>query len=380
MRYPWIVPIAVAAVLVASRASAQATIKTKPDEPPRPSDPKKVASSPSKFASRQALNDFYQQKFADLDKQRIADLGALAPKLKDPESEAAYAEAFNLAVTRDQYEAAEGAAEAFLESGKGTAQTKALASFINIIAASNRGQYDQAVKDLDAFLKGQASSTNPEVKVDPNLTFAVGEAFVQRLIKAGEYETARKVCTTFIDDSQAPNIKEHFAARLSRIDMLGKPAPDIVGTDVDGKKVSLSDYQGKVVLVDFWATWAPPCVAQIPYYSALEKKYGSSGFQVVGVNVDSDHQSVKDRASVTPGVRRFLLTIGGVTWPTIVNGTGKSDFARAFGVTDIPANFLIDRSGKIIQVELSDVDLDKAIQKALGGGSAKPAPLDRNAR
>ena len=380
MRPPWIARIAAAgtvtAGLIALAAQAQVQdpgkAKGKAGEPPA-GDAKKVASGSSKFPSRQALSDFYQQKFAELDKLRIADLGELAPKLKDAaESEAAYAEAFNLAVTRDQYEAAEKAAEAFLESGKGSPQNKALASFVNIIAATNRTHYDQAVKDLDAFLKGMTGSTTPEVKVDPNLLFAVGEAFLQRLIKAREYETARKVCSTFVENSPDPGVKAHFAGRLARIDMLGKPAPALSGTDVDGKKVALADYKGKVVLVDFWATWAPPCVAQIPYYSALQRKYGDKGFQVVGINVDGSNQNVREKAAVAPGVRRFLLNIGGVTWPNLMNGTGKGgDFAEAFGVTDIPANFLIDRDGKIIQVELSDVDLDKAIEKAVGTKAAK---------
>jgi thiol-disulfide isomerase/thioredoxin len=192
----------------------------------------------------------------------------------------------------------------------------------------------------------------------------VGEAFLQRLIKAGEYSTARRVCTTFINDSVDPNVKNHFAARLARIEMLGKPVPEIAGVDPDSKKVNLSDYKGKVVLIDFWATWAPPCVAQMPYYSALRSKYGEKGFEVLGVNVDAANQNAQ-KESVIPGVRRFLLAMR-VSWPTVMNGTGANDFTRAFGVTDVPANFLIDRNGKIIGVELSDVDLDKAIAKAVG--------------
>jgi len=368
MRPPWIARFA-AAALLSGLAAQTPTPAQDTKARPRGDDPSKadtIASAPSNFASRKALNDHYEQQFAELDKKRISDLTALAPKLKDPEAEAAYSDAFNLAVTRDQYEAAEKGAEAFLASGKGTPRTRALASFINIIAASNRGQYDQAVKDLDLFLKGQESSTKPEAKIDPDLMFAVGEAFLQRLIKAGEYTTARRVCSTFIDNTADPNVKGHFAARLARIDMLGKPAPAVVGTDIDGKKVSLADYSGKVVLVDFWATWAPPCVAQIPYYSALQSKYGSRGFQVIGVNVDAANQNVRDKNAITSGVRRFLLAMR-VSWPNVMNGTGANDFAKAFGVTDIPANFLIDRDGKIIQVELSDIDLDKAIDKALGG-------------
>ncbi len=317
------------------------------------------------FDSRQALSDFYDKQYAEVDRQRIADLAALAPKLKDDEAEAAYSELFHLAVTRDQYDSAEKAAEAFLASGKGSPQTRALASFVNIIAASNRKQYDQALTDLDAFLKGMAASNKPDAKIDPNLLFAVGEAFLQKLIKAREYDAARKVCRLFVADSMDPQVKEHFASRMKRLAMLGQDAPPIAGTDVDGRKISLADYRGKVVLVDFWATWAPPCVAQMPYYASLQAKYGSKGFQVFGVNVDAAQQQAgKDAGAVSSNVRKFLLGMR-VGWPTVMNGRGSQDFAAEYGVTDIPANFLIGKDGKILQVELSDTDLDAAIAKAL---------------
>ena len=83
------------------------------------------------------------------------------------------------------------------------------------------------------------------------------------------------------------------------------------------------------------------------------------------MNVDAANKNVREKNQVKPGVRRFLLAMR-VSWPTVMNGDGADDFAKAYGVTDIPANFLIDQSGKIIAVELSDVDLDQAIAKAVG--------------
>lgn len=330
------------------------------------------AQDSREFATRKALDEHYEAQFADLDKQRIADLAALAPKLKDQEAEGVYYDLFNLAVTRSQYEAAEKSAEAFLQGGKGSPQTRALATFVNIIAASERNEFREAEKDLAAFLKS-ASTTEPVSKMDPNLIFAVGESFLQRLIRAQEYEIATQVCTTFTTSTFDPAVKAHFDARLRRIQMLGKPAPAISASDIDGNPVSLAEAKGKVVLVDFWATWAPPCVAQIPKYNALQSKYGEKGFQVIGVNVDNAVQNIKDKGAVAQHVREFLLAMQ-TEWPSVMNGTGKTDFAKSYGVTDVPSNFLIDRDGKIIQVELNDLDLEKAIERAIGGEKAgKPA-------
>ena len=77
-------------------------------------------------------------------------------------------------------------------------------------------------------------------------------------------------------------VKSHFGARMARLNLVGKLAPPIAGPDVDGRPVSLADYKGKVVLVDFWATWCPPCVASIPALNTLAQKYHDQGFVIVG--------------------------------------------------------------------------------------------------
>ena len=107
----------------------------------------------------------------------------------------------------------------------------------------------------------------------PALLFAVGEAYLQRLIQGGRYDIARKVCRLAAANRADPAIKAYFERREARLDLIGKPAPQIEGKDVDGKPVRLSDLKGKVVLVDFWATWCPPCVASFPTLRQLSREY-----------------------------------------------------------------------------------------------------------
>ena len=128
----------------------------------------------------------------------------------------------------------------------------------------------------------------------PISALAVGEALLQRLIHDGRYDIARKLCDVACEEEAPAAVKDHFEDRMARIDLVGKPAPPIAGTDVDGKPVSLAELKGKVVLIDFWASWCPPCVAAIPTLKALSQKYQDRGFVILGVNVDAMHEDVKE--------------------------------------------------------------------------------------
>ena len=254
-----IAPALVLALGGLSLVPVPAALAGPPQEPRTRAEP--AASGSGSYKSLEELNASYDRQFAELDRKRMADLTALAAKLPPEQSEAAYRDIFTLAVTRDTYDPASRAADAYLASNKTTPQNAALAHFVQIIAEANRGDYDKALSRLDAFLRSQRNNAGADKeanKPDPGLVFAVGESFLQRLIAAGKYETARKVAGLF-ESYPESSVKEHFASRAARLDLLGKAAPSFRATDVDGKAVSLADFKGKVVLVDFWATW---CTAQ----------------------------------------------------------------------------------------------------------------------
>jgi len=357
----------------------------------RASDEATKARAGDGFASVEALNAHYQDQFQLLERRRIADLTKLAAGLSGPEAEMAYQDIFNAAVARDQYAAAAKAAEQYLDSAKGDPRTRALATLVDIIAAADRQEYGRSLERLARFLKSSSTSAqSAQGKADPNApqldprtTFAIGEAFLQRLIRDGQYTTARRAADIFVKDSPDPEVQKHFRSRLGRIDMLGKPAPAINANDLDGQPVNLADLKGKVVLIDFWATWAPPSVASIPHYNALAQQFKDKDFAIVGVNLDGMRDDLRRAGSgqVAHALRQYLVQAR-VSWPVILNGTGDKDIARAYGVTEIPATFLVDRSGKIVHVELSGAELDKAVAEAVGGsregGDKADEPADES--
>jgi len=113
------------------------------------------------------------------------------------------------------------------------------------------------------------------------------------------------------------------------------PAPAWKLKDLDGKVVSSEQFKGKVVVIDFWATWCGPCRMEIPGYIELQKKYGKDGLVIVGVSLDEKGPSV---------VKQFAEKFG-VNYQMVMADEG---IVEAFGgIEAIPTTFIVDRSGKI---------------------------------
>ena len=126
---------------------------------------------------------------------------------------------------------------------------------------------------------------------------------------------------------------------LSRCSTGGKEpssgsAPDFSLKSFDGQEITLSQLKGKVVLLDFWATWCGPCKESIPHLIQLYKNYRESGFELVGMNVDKGDGEA---------VRRFVTSMD-IPYPVVV---APEDVVRSYRVTGIPVTFLIDKKGKI---------------------------------
>jgi cytochrome c biogenesis protein CcmG/thiol:disulfide interchange protein DsbE len=135
-----------------------------------------------------------------------------------------------------------------------------------------------------------------------------------------------------------------------------KPAPEFALKDADGKTVRLEDYKGKVVLLDFFATWCGPCKIEIPWFMEMERKNKDKGFSVLGVSMDDEGWEV---------VKPFLADLG-VNYRVVI---GNDATAQVYGGVDaLPTTFLIDRNGKIAAVHVglaSKKDFDDGIQQLL---------------
>jgi peroxiredoxin len=144
---------------------------------------------------------------------------------------------------------------------------------------------------------------------------------------------------------------------------IGNPAPAYESSTLDGQRVSLEDYRGKVVLLNAWATWCAPCREEIPALQALYDQRRGEGLEVIGVSVDARGEG--------PTIRRFAAEFG-MTFPIWHDPDDR--FALTFRTIGVPNTFLIDRDGvirwrKLGPVDLADPSLSAALDAALGAGS-----------
>lgn len=145
------------------------------------------------------------------------------------------------------------------------------------------------------------------------------------------------------------------AAQKPKASASGSTAPDFTVADLNGKKFSLSDYRGKVVLLDFWATWCAPCRAEIPHFVEMQRQLGPQGLQVIGISMDDEAKPVKAFSDQY-----------GINYPLAV---GDDKLAQSFGgVLGLPVNFLIDRDGRIVKKFIGATDvsvIDKEVADLL---------------
>lgn len=136
----------------------------------------------------------------------------------------------------------------------------------------------------------------------------------------------------------------------------GSVFPDFAEKDLSGQPLSVGALKGKVVLVDFWATWCGPCRAELPNVIETYKKHHAEGFEIIGVSLDSDRAKLDE----------FLTKADGMTWPQYFDGQGWGNkLAGKYGVESIPFAVLVGPDGKIIGKELRGEELEKAVSTAL---------------
>jgi peroxiredoxin len=135
--------------------------------------------------------------------------------------------------------------------------------------------------------------------------------------------------------------------------VIGKKFPDFSGTDIAGQPISLAKHKGKVVLVDFWATWCGPCVGELPNVLAAYEKHHPNGFEIVAISRDQDEARLKS-----------FIEEKKMPWQQYFDGRDNK-MSEKYGIALIPTTFLLDGTGTLIARDLRGPELEKAVAEAL---------------
>jgi cytochrome c-type biogenesis protein len=163
--------------------------------------------------------------------------------------------------------------------------------------------------------------------------------------------------------TRIPGSGSTHAAAMQDVDTTGKPAPELTLKDLEGKDVSLAQYKGQVVLVNFWATWCDPCREEIPWLIEMQQAYGPKGFTVLGLAMDEEGKSV-----VAPFVAKEKFNVNGsptaMSYPILLGNDAAAD--KFGGLLGYPTSVLISRDGKQIKRVTGIIDRDE-ISKLIEG-------------
>jgi peroxiredoxin len=329
---PWLVLLAAAPLAMPGRAARAAG--------PQPAPP------PASVAELQAVHD--RALLRDL----VAYIGA---KPKAPDVDQAYLALFDKAIEHDWFLEHEETARRYLATFP-DGPVRALAQIVATMARAQAGQFGEALQQYQKLMSGLGKSEQEEFAAQ------FTDSLAQAASTAGAYDIARQVYETLLERyGESPTLRQKVRDELNRLAKVGTPAPRLAVKDVDGNTLRIDDFRGRYVLVDFWATWCAPCVAELPRLQAAYAKYHEAGFDVVGVSLDETRAAVQD----------FIRTRK-LPWRQVHNASCGGDFVEAFGVGAIPATFLLDPQGTIIRLELRGPALDQVLSQLIKDSGAAP--------
>ncbi|MSU80244.1 MAG: redoxin domain-containing protein [Gemmataceae bacterium] len=238
--------------------------------------------------------------------------------------------------------------------------------FIIQAEANKTYRIDLASKDFDAYLFLLDDMGKIIAQNDDNGE-SLDSRLVQKIEKAGKYtivatslggqsngEFTLTVRPASADEMKEANLRTKSMAGVARrLDLVGNTM-EVKGKLIDGKDFDLKNLKGKVVLVDFWATWCGPCVQEIPHVKSLYEKYNKRGFEVVGISLDNTEDAV----------RKFNETQK-LPWGSIFNDSQKrgESLADYYGVQSIPLAILVDRDGRVVSLNARGPELTRLLEQ-----------------
>lgn len=239
------------------------------------------------------------------------------------------------------------------------------------IQTAMTGKLPSAAPDWDPIRK-ELDTLATRYPLEGNLANTV-RFYLGARYPEGSDATQKKRDLESLTRSQNTAIVSLARETLERDELLAKPL-ELAFTAVDGRSVDLKDLRGKVVLIDFWATWCGPCIAELPNVKKVYADYHAKGFDIIGVALenasikpgDTDEQIALKHEKAKTVLNEFTAK-NGMPWPQYYDGKyWKNDISTRFGIAAIPAMFLLDQTGKVVSTNARGEKLEAEVKRLLG--------------
>jgi pentatricopeptide repeat protein len=244
---------------------------------------------------------------------------------------------------------------AFIEKYPGTLEA-AKAELIMGKFYTQIGRFEDAIVHLRNFIDSGFLREGNDVA-------AASYSLANCYIRLEKFDEAEEVLDSMLKwsglDQKGRAVVSQQLSQLGTLRRLvtGKEAIDFSATTDSGKKISLEDYRGDVVLLDFWASWCAPCIREMPNVKSVYDKFHHKGFEIIGISLDKSEKKF-----------RSYIKEQDISWPQIFDGgSGAGGIARKYAVNAIPATFLIDREGRIAAKNMRGPQLGKAVSDLVEG-------------
>jgi len=239
-------------------------------------------------------------------------------------------------------------ARTYMKSPNASAATLGIAQQALAIGLAKGGNSEAAVELFTSqlrFARFQSGGTLIEF----------GRQLATQLQLTRDFAAARhvyeEIASKFFLNADVRSLCEN---RIKKMDMVDQRAPEVEGSDITGGTISLASLEGKVVIIDFWATNCPPCLEEMPNLKQIYADYHDSGFEIIGISLDED-----------PSIVEQFTTRTKITWPMIVERGTVESLRKSYFVPTIPSLFIVDQSGKLHQFDVRGKNLRSVIQKLL---------------